>query len=231
MLYVTICTVRYPELVNTANKNYGGVMAMATRWGKKVRGRANQAKATQVRHFKLVWLAKSSPYAIVTNVLANDLDVNEGPMIVNPDLVKTGLNTVEDVRACLRSNMMYLNPVLYNLLCCGVESGKLKGGTKLKQRSSLRELMTVAHEAHLRLELYLALTRQRFNKNSKKDLSIDRKVLWEAFCELVFNDRELNAEAAEEARLRGVGVLVGGANVDEGADEEVSKPLVDKKYF
>ena len=143
----------------------------------------------------------------------------------------TGLNTVEDVRACLQSEEMYLNPALYNLLCCGVESGKLKGGTKLKQRSSLRELMTVAHEAHLRLELYLALTRQRFNKNSKKDLSIDRKVLWEAFCELVFNDRELNAEAAEEARLRGVGVLVGGANVDEGADEEVSKPLVDKKYF
>ena len=140
-------------------------MAMATRWGIKVRGRANQAKPTQVRHFKLVWLAKSSPYAIVTNVLANDLDVNEGPMIVNPDLVKTGLNTVEDVRACLRSNMMYLNPVLYNLLCCGVESGKLKGGTKQKP-SSLRQLMTVAHEAHLRLELYLALTRQRFNKSA-----------------------------------------------------------------
>jgi hypothetical protein len=65
----------------------------------------------------------------------------------------------------------------------------------------------------------------------KKELFTDRKVQWEAFCELVYNDRNRNAEAAEEARLRGVGVLVGAANVDEGADEEVSKPLVDKKYF
>ena len=206
-------------------------MAMATRWGKKVRGRANQARATQVRHFKLVWLAKISPYAIVTNVLTKDLDVNKGPMIVHPDLVKTGLNTVEGVRACLRSDEMYLNPALYNLLCCGVESGKLKGGTKLKQRSSLRELMTVAHEAHLRLELYLALTRQRFNKKSNIVLSKERKVEWEAFCELVLNDRNRNAEAAEEARLRGVGVLVGAANVDKDADEEVAEPLVDERYF
>ena len=230
MLYVTICTVRYPELMNTANKNYGGVMAMATRWAKKIRGKANQARATQVRHLKLVWLAKSSPYAIVTNVLTKDLDANEGPMTVHPDLVKTGLNTVEDVRACLRSDEMYLNPALYNLLCCGVESGKLKGGTKQK-RSSLRQLMTVAHEAHLRLELYLALTRQRFNKKSNKILATERKVEWKAFCELVFNDRKRNAEAAEEARLRGVGVLVGAANVDKDADEEVAEPLVDERYF
>ena len=205
-------------------------MAMATRWGTKVRGKANQARATQVRHLKLVWLAKSSPYAIVTNVLTKDLDANEGPMTVHPDLVKTGLNTVEDVRACLRSDEMYLNPALYNLLCCGVESGKLKGGTKQK-RSSLRQLMTVAHEAHLRLELYLALSRQRFNKKSNIVLSKERKVEWEAFCELVFNDRNRNAEAAEEARLRGVGVLVGAANVDKDADEEVAEPLVDERYF
>ena len=111
---------------------------MATRWGKKVRGKANQARATQVRHLKLVWLAKSSPYTIVTNVLTKDLDANEGPMTVHPDLVKTGLNTVEDVRACLRSDEMYLNPALYNLLCCGVESGKLKGGTKQKRSSQLQ---------------------------------------------------------------------------------------------
>ena len=205
-------------------------MAMATRWAKKIRGKANQARATQVRHLKLVWLAKSSPYAIVTNVLTKDLDANEGPMTVHPDLVKTGLNTVEDVRACLRSDEMYLNPALYNLLCCGVESGKLKGGTKQK-RSSLRQLMTVAHEAHLRLELYLALTRQRFNKKSNIVLSKERKVEWLAFCELVFNDRKRNAEAAEEARLRGVGVLVGAANVDKDADEEVAEPLVDERYF
>ena len=176
-------------------------MAMAKRWGKSVRGKANAARSNQVRYFKLVWLANDSPYAIVTNVITKDLDVKEAPMIVHPDIVKTGLNTVEDVRACLQSEEMYLNPALYDLLCCGVESGKLKCGTKQKP-SSLRRLMTVAHEAHLRLELYLALSRQRYNKKPNIALSIERKLLWEKFCEIVYNDRNRNAEAAEEARLR-----------------------------
>ena len=77
MLYVTICTVRYPELTKTAFKNYGSVMAMAPRWGEKVRANANSARAIQVRYFKLVWLANSSPYAIVTDVITKDLDVNQ----------------------------------------------------------------------------------------------------------------------------------------------------------
>jgi hypothetical protein len=90
---------------------------------------------------------------------------------------------------------MYLNPALYNLLCCGVESGKLKCGTKQKP-SSLRLLMTVAHEAHLRLELYLALSRQRYSKTPNLNIFVERKLQWEKFCEIVYNDRNLNAEAA-----------------------------------
>ena len=62
--------------------------------------------------------------------------------------------------------------------------------------------MTVAHEAHLRLELYLALSRQRYNKKPNITLSVKRKLQWEKFCEIVYNDRNRNAEAAEEARLR-----------------------------
>jgi hypothetical protein len=89
MYYVTISTVRrYPDLTNTAMKNHGSVAAMALKWGKVVRGKANQARSQQVRYFKLVWLANGSPHAIVTNVLTKDLDAKEAPMKVHPEIVK-----------------------------------------------------------------------------------------------------------------------------------------------
>jgi hypothetical protein len=78
-------------------------------------------------------------------------------MKVSAAVVESGLKTVEDVMKCLKSENMYLNPVLYNLLCSGIESGKLKNMPKLKQPSTLRSLLTVAHEAHLRLELFFSL--------------------------------------------------------------------------
>ncbi len=149
-------------------------------------------------------------------------------MKVNMELVKTGLTTVAHVRACLKSEEMYLNPTMYNLFCCGLESGKLKGGKK-QSPSSLRCLITVAHEAHLRLELFLTLKRQRYFKKPNHDDAKKRKLMWEQFCEIVYNDRSRNAEAAELARLQGHGV--GNAAVDEVAAEEEAKSLVNKKYF
>jgi hypothetical protein len=91
--------------------------------------------------------------------------------------------------------------------------------------------MTVAHESHLRLQLYLALSRQRYNKKPNITLCIERKLQWEKFCVIVYNDRNRNAEAAEQARLRGVGVNVGDDNVGEVAVVEVTKPLIDKRFY
>jgi hypothetical protein len=120
---------------------------------------------------------------------------------------------------------------MYNLLCCGLESGKTKNGKK-QSPSSLRYLITVAHEAHLRLELYLALKRQRYGKNPKKDDQQTRIKMWEQLCEIVYNDRSCNAETAELARLQGHGVV--NAAVDDNEemnDEEEVKPFVNKKYY
>ena len=124
-------------------------------------------------------------------------------MKVHPDIVKTGVLTAAEVRTCLKSEEMYLNPAMYNLLCCGLESGKLKNAKKLLTRSSLRCMVTVAHEAHIRLELYLALERQRFHKKPNTNHAEDRTKQWEQFLEIVYNDRERNAETAEQARLAG----------------------------
>ena len=211
-----------------AKSNYGTVKAMAAKWGVSVRGIANIKRAEQTRFFKNVWLSNNSPYSLVTNVITTDLDKKQADMKVNMELVKTGLTTVEDVRDCLKSDEMYLNPALYNLLCCGLESGKLKNG-KRQDRSTLRCLITVAHEAHLRLELYLALKRQRYHKNSNAQKSAARKLQWVALCEIVFKDRLQNAETAELARREGHGV--GNAALDEMDSDEEPKTLVDPKYF
>ena len=210
-----------------AKSNYGSVKAMATRWASSVRGIASKKRAEQTRFFKAVWLTNKSPHWLVTNVIYSDLDTKEADMVVNPALMASGLTTVKHVRDCLRSCFLYLNPALYNLLCCGLESGKLKNGKK-QGFSSLRCLITVAHEAHLRLELFLALKRQRYHKKPNKSLGRDRKLMWEKLCEIVFEDRSCNAEAAERERLEGHGV---GYTVDEVDDEDEPKSLVNKKYF
>ena len=46
-----LCFERYPELEIMANENYGGVPAMAKKWAKVVRKRANNERAIQVRFF------------------------------------------------------------------------------------------------------------------------------------------------------------------------------------
>ena len=201
---------------------------MATKWGVSVRGIANKKRAEQTRFFKAVWLSNNSPHSIVTNVINTDLDKKQADMKVTPALVASGLATVQDVRDCLKSEEMYLNPALYNLLWCGLESGKLKNGKK-QGLSSLRLLITVAHEAHLRLELYLALRRQRYHKKPNTTNKKKRTLMWDQFCETVYNDRSRNAEAAELARLEGHGV--GNAAVDEVDTEEDATSLVNKKYF
>ncbi len=103
---------------------------MAKKWAPNVRGIANKKRAEQTRFFKAVWLSNNSPHSIVTNVINTDLDKKQADMRVNPALVASGLTTVKDVRDCLKSEELYLNPALYNLLCCGLESGKLKNGKK-----------------------------------------------------------------------------------------------------
>ena len=52
--------------------------------------------------------------------------------------------------------------------------------------------------------------------------------MWEAFSEIVFNDRERNAETAEQARLAGHGV---GNEDNAGTVEEPVKSLCNKKYW
>jgi hypothetical protein len=98
---------------------------------------------------------------MVRNCIEQDLNVLETAMVVSPALADSGLTTVPQVRACLKSSAMYTNPVMYRLLCEGVESGLLKQTTE-QDPTTISKLLTVAHEANIRVELYFALRAQRY---------------------------------------------------------------------
>ena len=102
---------------------------MVDKYAKAIRSRAVQERSIAVSCFKSVWLSNASPFALVTNVLTTDLK-NKADMAVIPALIDTGINTVDEVRGLLKSNLLYRNAAMYNLLCGGVESGKLKNIAK-----------------------------------------------------------------------------------------------------
>lgn len=207
---------------------------MAKVWEKDIGIRANNLRSSQIRSFKKIWLTCGSPYAIATNVTKSDLKKKDKPMKIAAAVVESGLKTAEDVRKCLKSDNMYLNPVLYDLICSGIESGKLKNRPKLKQPSTLPRLITVAHEAHLRLELYFSLGEQKFGHDPSTAHGEKRIRMWQKLCDIVHSDRERNAEQAELTRNGGASasndnVYVGDDSDSE--DESTEKPRINPKYY
>ncbi len=113
---------RYTDLTEKAINDHGGVRNMVHLWAKEVKLRANKQRSMFVSDIKRLWLGNASPNAIATNCLQTDLNKKQGDMITNPAIVATGLTTVDDVRNCIKSNAMYQNSALYDLLCSGIES-------------------------------------------------------------------------------------------------------------
>jgi hypothetical protein len=110
---LTYCVfARYPELIELANTNYGGVAEMAKKWAKVIRTKANNERAVQVRYIKKIWLANGSQFALATNLLESDLAANDAEVEISMDLRNTGLTSIAHVRDCLKSNSRYLYEIL-----------------------------------------------------------------------------------------------------------------------
>ncbi len=207
---------------------YGGVRAMAKTWSRIVRTKANNERAVQIRYFKHMSLKNNSPFQLVRNCIESDLNMLEVPMEVCPALALTGLTTVAQVRACLKSNEMYANPVMYRLLCEGVESRQLKNSTA-QDPTSIRNLLTVAHEVNIRVELYYALKAQRYRHSGMQVHGTSRTRKWNTFCQLVVQDREANEAEATQARLGAGGV----ENNDDAGDDDSAAfvETIDPSYY
>jgi hypothetical protein len=94
---------------------------------------------------------------------------------------------------------MYTHEKLFDLFCAALENGRFRG-TEQMPISPIENLITVAHEAHFRLELWYALKAQSFRHDTAKIAQVDRKEKHKNLCILVAQDRMENGTGANRNR-------------------------------
>jgi hypothetical protein len=216
---------RCPDLKEIAEKYYTSITLMAKKWANMVKTKANNERAVQIRYVKMIWLSKRSQFHMAYNALEAEIGVDdETEIILAPAVTASGISSVSELRDLLKSPAMYKNKVVFNLFCLGLESGMLKLARPLSPMR-LQRLITVAHEAHFRLELWLALMKQGFRHKTTTAWNDKRKEYWDEFCKLVAADRKDNEENASLNRLGVNANQNAEASDDEGAGD------IDPEYF
>jgi hypothetical protein len=219
---------RYQDLVKYAEKHYFGVTEMATKWGSVVARKATNERAIQIQYIKAIWLSSRSPYHFVTNALASEQTVtsaSSGPIQLSENIQHSGIESVEDLRNMIKSDKMYTNEVLYDYFCAGLESGRLKQSEQMTP-THIKKLITVAHEAHFRAEIWFALSIPAYHHRPHKQWIATRKAEWQRFLELVYRDRKDNADNAHLRRMQSLD------EADQNSDEDNSNNEgLDPKYF
>jgi hypothetical protein len=118
---------------------------------------------------------------------------------------------------------MYKNAAVFTLFCQGLESGMFKQSMKLPS-TPLAKLITIAHEAHFRAELWLHLGKASFRHYPFNEHITYRKENFDEFCELVVKDREDNEADASTRRL--------GRDLNgDGDAAEVSNAPINPKFY
>jgi hypothetical protein len=194
---------RYPDLTAIAEKHYTSALLMTKKWATLVKTKANNERAVQIRYIKMIWLSLSSSYSLATNVLEAELNNEvETEIMLTPAVEASGISTVAELRNLIKSPTIYTNSVVFNLFCSGLESGVLKM-SRPKSPTRLGKLITIVHEAHFRLEIWLALKKQGFRHNTTTLWTEKRRQYWTEFCKLVAQDRKDLEETASISRIGG----------------------------
>lgn len=136
------------------------------------------------------------------------------------------LKDVQGLRSALFSCDMYQNEVLYRKWVVGLESGGINGMPPSKPKR-IGKLITIAAEAHIRLELWLALAKRSFRHSPALEDQIDRRRKWKELAKLVYQDRTENADAAHDLRLS---TLPESAANGEAPPPRDDSPLPDNFY-
>ena len=116
-----------------------------------------------------------------------------------------------------------------HLICGGIESGKVKRlGTKQNQ-TTISSLITVAHEANIRMELHYNLKKQSARHQPSTDHGLERTETWHLFMNLVYEDRKNNEKQAtlDRAGRGGDDGLVDPS----GSDSEDDAEPLDPKFY
>ena len=173
-------------------------------YSKTVRTVANNERSAQIRQLKMMYLTHSDyslvlNYEIGTSTECPSMDENAFKDLKISPTLSSEFASITDLRKALFSPRMYAYPKFFDLFCAGLESGRLRG-SKQMSISPIEELITVAYEAHFRLELWYALAHTRYSHTIAKQYVSDRFEKHAEFCQFVAQDRRENGTAAFKLR-------------------------------
>ncbi len=151
---------------------------------------------------KSTYLSKqNSKCRLAENIVESELDLDQTQP---PRIHKNNIRHIKSIgalRDLLMSPKMYQDQVLFNIFCLGLESGKFRQN-RHRPFTPLHELITKVHEAHFRVELYLALTKQSFRHHNTTSASSERIRLFNLAIACVREGREKYMKKAVETRMQ-----------------------------
>ncbi len=170
----------------------------------------------QKRQVKLIFTDPDSEFAMTKHVPGSAALGADKEMRLSTAL-SSEFENIQDLRNAIASASMYTHPALFDLFCAGLESGRLRS-TKKMDMSPIEQVITVAHEAHLRMELWYCLRGLNYSHDTSKKNIEERHHKFAEFCRYVNADRHDNATEAFKTRTAAGPPLVDDAA--SSSDEE-----------
>jgi hypothetical protein len=186
-------------------------------------GASNNERSMQKRQLKQLFLNNNSEYALVSDYIVGSVSptTDDKEMGVSKHLTPE-FETVQDLRKAICSPKMYTYPLLFDIFCAGLESGKLRS-TKPMPVSRIEQIITVAHEAHFRLELWFSLRGGNYSHDSSKQNINERRAKFGEFCRCVNQDRHDNADKAFDNRRAAGPQTDNDSDSDDESDDGVAE--------
>ena len=201
----------------------GGIEAMAEKY-QRVKKVANNERSIQSQTLRTIFLSHKNPETqLVSHMQPGEYKFNDDDDVplVTPDIQASGLREVSSLRKLLFSNKMYTNPKVYNKWAEGIESGKLRS-TKFVEPRPISKSITIAHEAHFRLDLFLTLQKRGYRHGPGHLEAKSRTKMWNGLLRKVFEDRQNNEASAHDKRMTDLfpdGIPTAD-NGEDGSEEE-----------
>ena len=192
---------RHAHEIPNLFERYGGQTALEMRFGKKLRFLANNERAIQTRQIKNTYLSKQNPETrLAENLLETELDLDESsPIRIHKNI--SHIKSIAELQELLVSPKMYQDQILFDIFCLGLESGNFRQNRK-RPYTPLNDLITKAHEAHFRVELYLALSKKSFRHHNVHSASAERVRLFNIAISAVREGRQKYLKKAVETRMK-----------------------------
>jgi hypothetical protein len=111
--------------------------------------------------------------------------------------------------------------------CCVASGSKDSGNTKgiaTHKPKHVTKILTIAAEAHIRLEAWLALSKRNYRHTPSMDEQVGRRHKWKELARLVHKDRTDNADAAPDLRLKNLPVSATNGEDSDGARDDSPLP-------